>query len=776
MFSNIDKNTIIVCNNNYKKIILNNFYKNKKIVSFKIMNISEFIDNLTLTFDTKTIYYVMNKYNVKYDVALIYLKNLIYVDNYVDNSKISFLYNLKNELIKESLLKENNLFKNYIKSKKIIFYNLNYDLKFIKHLCKDLNIEFINDDINIVYEKEIKHFKNINDEIIYVGESIINLLNNDIDISRIKIVGLPSEYRYPLKLIFECLNLNINTNNSNIFASNVCKYFLDNLKENINDTITLVKDKYNGNKILDEIINICNKYYWCDNYLDIKELLINEFKKAKIPCDKLANEIEIIDYLDMDSNSDNYYYLMGFNNENIPINYKDTEYISDNICYLVNKETSNEKYLREKSLLIKKIKSIKNLTITYKEKTYFNEYLISNLIDDLGYKVVDIDKNDSSYSYLLSHLKLTEQIDRYEKYGETSDELEMLYNSIDTDYKTYDNNFKGIDKEELIKYLDNKLLLSYSSVDNFYKCAFKYYINNLLKLDEFKENFSAYIGSLMHYILSKYNSDNFNFDSEFNNYILDNDYELSPKEEFFLEKVKDYLKFIIDELKYQKTLTSFDKELYEEKIIIEKDNKIKLTFMGIIDKIMYLEKNGNTYLALVDYKTGSIDTNLKYVKNGLQLQLPIYAYLIKESNKFTNPIISGLYYQKLLDNEIKETTEEEYLKEKKSHLKLQGISTSDESVLEMFDSTYENSDLIKSMKKTSKGFSAYSKVFGKEEIEELINLAKTKIEEAAKNICEGNFMINPKQIKFDNISCKYCKYKDLCFRTPDNTITIEEGE
>ena len=583
MFQNIDKNSIVICNNYEKNKILEYYYKASKIVDFKIMNINEFINNMTYIYDTKTIYYLVHKYHIKCEVANIYLKNIIYVDKEYENNKLKFLYKLKNELFENGLLKENKLFKKYISDKKIIFYNLNYDLKFINYICNSLNYEFINDDINTIYEKEIKHFNNISDEIVYVGESIIELVNKNIDISKIKIVGLPSEYKYPLKLIFSMLNLNINTDSSSIYASSICKYFLDNLKENINDTISLLKEKYNGNKILDDIIDICNKYYWCNNYLEIKDLLIYECKNKKIKNDKLLDEIEIIDYLDMDINSDNYYYLIGFNNENIPISYKDTDYINDNIC--INKETSNERYLREKDLLINKIKKVKNLCITYKDKTYFNEYLISNLNDELNYKVIDIDSVTSVYSKSLSHLKLTYLLENYEKYGQINDELELLYNSIDTDYKTYDNNFKGIDKNSLYEFLDNKLLLSYSAIDNYYKCGFKYYINNILKLDEFKENFSTYIGSLMHYILSLGNIDC--FEKEFETYLENHPYKLDAKENFFLEKIKDYLKFIIEELKYQKTLTSFDNELYEKKIFLEKENNIKITFMGIIDKIMY---------------------------------------------------------------------------------------------------------------------------------------------------------------------------------------------
>ena len=772
MLDFINENSIVVCNSYYKKKILDYFNSNNELLNFKIININEFINNMTFAYDTKTIYYIMHKYNINYDTAIVYLKSMIYVYENSTNEKINFLYTLKKELEDKKLIKYNDLFKHYLVNKNIVFYNINYDNKILNYLCKDLDYKYIND-IKQKKEKSIICFDNIYDEVIYIGTSIIELLEK-VNIDKIKLVGVTSEYIYPIKLIFSYLNLNINVEKNYLYGTEIGKFFLDNLDQDITKSINLIKDKYNDENIINLIINICNKYYWCDNFLEIKELLIYEFKNTYIQNDKLENEIEIIDYFDIDVNSDNYYYLLGFNNENIPVCYKDTDYISDDLC--TNKETSNERYLRERNLLLDKINGVDNLIITYKKHSYFGEYLISNLNDELRFNVVEKEFNNISYSKVLSNIKLGKLLDNYEKYGEINKELGLLNNSIDTNYKTYNNSFKGISNNSLYEYLNNKLLLSYSSIDNYYKCAFKYYINNILKIDEMEETFSTYVGSFMHYILSICNNDSFDFDSEINKYIKESTYELDAKELFFLDKIKDYLKFIISVINDQKKISKFDKALYEQKIFVEKNNKIKITLMGIIDKVMYLEKDGKNYLSLVDYKTGIIDTNIKYLKYGLQMQLPMYAYLISKSNLFNDSKIAGLYYQKLLDNEIKSTNEHDYIEEKKNNLKLQGLSTNNTDILDQFDSTYKNSELIKGMKTTSNGFSAYSKVFGDMELNDMLNITEEKINEAITKILSGNFEINPKKIGKDNISCKYCKYRDICYKTEDDVVLIEEGD
>ena len=63
--------------------------------------------------------------------------------------------------------------------------------------------------------------------------------------------------------------------------------------------------------------------------------------------------------------------------------------------------------------------------------------------------------------------------------------------------------------------------------------------------------------------------------------------------------------------------------MYEKKINIDYGNNV--IFTGIIDKILYKEDGNNTYVSLIDYKTGNDDISLKYLNYGLNIQLPIYA-------------------------------------------------------------------------------------------------------------------------------------------------------
>lgn len=96
-------------------------------------------------------------------------------------------------------------------------------------------------------------------------------------------------------------------------------------------------------------------------------------------------------------------------------------------------------------------------------------------------------------------------------------------------------------------------------------------------------------------------------------------------------------------------------------------------------------------------------------------------------------------------------------------------------ILKEFDLTYKDSKVVKGLKIKENGdFYSYSKVLNNEEINDLIDLASLKIEEAGEHIINHKFDINPKVINNENVSCKFCKFKDICFVTEKDKVFIEE--
>ena len=53
-------------------------------------------------------------------------------------------------------------------------------------------------------------------------------------------------------------------------------------------------------------------------------------------------------------------------------------------------------------------------------------------------------------------------------------------------------------------------------------------------------------------------------------------------------------------------------------------------------------------------------------------------------------------------------------------------------------------------------------------------LISSKIEEAANNILDAKFDIEPKKLDKIEVSCNYCPYKDICFKNPDKFIYLRK--
>lgn len=766
---NLKDNTLLIIPNHLKETILLSFCDELK--NIKIMTESEFLKKYYFDYDLETIYYLMNKYKLKYEVVLIYLKNLYYVENKeYSNEKLNKLVEIKKELEEHNLLKYKPLFLNKLKSMNIVFYNF-YDLdKFylnlIDNLKKITSVEVINEENNCYYEHKIYEFKNAEEEVEFVATKICELVLSGVNINNIVLLNSSDIYTNHIKRIFKYFSIptNIKDNNS-LLGTKMGTFFLENINSDISKTFELLEINFDlknslNLEIYNRLITISNKFSFVSDYMEIKDLLKVELLNTKLS-DVILDEAVKVEVLeDYIPNDNEYVFLLGFNQGECPKNLKDEDYINDLLKEKLNLSTTTSKNIIHNKKIISIIKNAKNLWITYKLNGEQGSLTVSSLNEKLNYEVIHNIKISYNYSNLNNNLKLARYMDDYLKYGSKNEDLDLLNNTYKNNvYRKYDNKFNGI------KRTSENITLSYSSMDNYYKCSFKYYISSILKLNCYEETFMTYIGSLFHYVLSK--KDNLSLEDSITEFMNNNPKEFTNKENFFLEKLKKDLEFILDVIKKQKDYTNFHNALYEKYIEIPKGND---KFIGIVDKILL--NDNKTLGAIVDYKTGNPSLEPNYIEYGLGLQLPIYLYLINKINPDIE--IVGFYLQKILPSLITRNPLKDITSQKRDLLKLQGFSLSEEEKLSEFDKTYIDSELIKSMKVGNNGFYAYSKTLTKNNMENIVKIIDQKIDEALTNIHNNNFDINPKVINNKNIGCEYCKFKDICYMTEKDIVRLKD--
>jgi hypothetical protein len=751
----IKNNSILIVPTNMKNQVIKYLNSQNVMYNIKILNFEELKKYLIFDYDSESLYYLMNKNNINYQNSLELIKSMYFLfDEEYENPKINNLNNLKKELLNNNLLYKDLYFIKSLKNKEIFVYGYDYInryneklLDILKKYCKITKIpkEYNN------YEHIIYNFKNLNEEIEFITNDI---LNKKLNFNHTFIYGINKDNESTVKRIFENYNININLeSNTTLFETKIGTEILNNL-ENYEEYVNNIKNE-NIKKL---IIKILNKYYWAKNKVEVKNMLIEEFKNTKVPNNKYANSINEINIFDNIISDEDYVYIINFNQEYIPKIYKDEDYINDQEKFSFL-ESTFEKNLIEKEKWQKIIHNIKNLVITSSNQNLSGKLNPSPLIIDYGYQVKTLPFQSSIYSNKCNQYNLGIYLDEYQKFGTKNEEIDKLLATYpDHTYMTYNNKYNKI------KLKDYQFNLSYSKMNAFFECPFKYYCDNILKLNKYEETFDTWLGSLCHYILSKIYEDNFNFDETKEKFINENPFNLSGENKVFLNKI---LIELTDAIKYIK---SFSKHTKHQDIECEKNIECEIDgvkFSGIIDKIMHYDNN----IVLIDYKTGNPNIDIKLANYGLNLQLPTYVFLIKQI--YPNSNIIGIYLQHILkpntNKDINKSKQEAY----ENNLKLAGYSLGDENYLKDFDDTYQNSEYIKGLKLTSNGFSKTSKLLSHTNFVQLEILTKNKIKECIKEIKNAKFDITPKISGTNNISCQYCPYKSICFVSEKDKMYVE---
>ena len=763
---------------NNKILIINDYAKNtllkkiNKLLNIKIITLSELKKNYIYDYDYKSVLYVSNKYNCIPSIARKYIENTYYINNEYKSRKIELLTKIKNDLEENNLLIKNNLYRKFLNNKDIVLYNLKYVDKYYLNIIEELsstnNIITYNEEKETSVKK-IYRCNNSEKEISFVCSKICELIKSGIDINNIKLTNVKSDYTYIIRKTFKLFNIPINIkSDESIKSTMIVKKFKELYNENISEVMDKISELITNNyekDIYKSILNVVNKYS-DSNYMDVKEILFDDIDNIKIKRDELKNAVNIIDFKsDLISDND-YVFLINFNEGIIPINHKDEDYLNDiekNNLGIDTSFTLNEKETNE---VIETIKTTNNLILTYSEYNQNNKIYVSSAYssDILEEEKVNLNFNNSN-NY--NKLRLLSEKDDNNKYGTLSSDLLTLSTHYkDEPYLTYNNKYKKISNNKLKNYLNKGLTLSYSSMNTFYQCSFRYYLDNILRVNKYEERFDAVLGSIFHEILSEcFINDDYDVILNYEKLISESTYPFNKSEKFFLENLKNELLLIIDTIKEQLKYTSLKQSMYEKEIKIDISSDVKVTFKGFVDKILYDEFNGEKIVVIIDYKTGNPLLNINNSIYGLDMQLPVYIYLIK--NEIKNVRIGGFYLQKILSNVSN-------IQKRKESLKLQGYSNEDIDILEKVDSSYENSCVIKSLRTTQNGFYSYSKIINDEQIDTLYNIVESKVKEARDKILNTEFDINPKEMDDKNIGCKFCKYKDICYMTSSDIVKLKK--
>ncbi len=772
------ENALLICPDDFREEILEEFSAEKRICDVRFMNLEEFRKKKYFDYGFKAIKYLKDSCGLSVSNAKEILNNLHYVDvnRCYGIEKLDQLVRLRKALDERSLLIYDPLFSKLIEGKKILVAGYGDLDREDERMIQGEIVPF--EWVSKRYE--ISFFEDIEEEVTFLYESIRDLIyDQGVDINRIFVVNANEDCMPYLRRFNRYYPFCIETpDNDLLIGSNIGKRFLAMTDTKSREEIYKELSK-NDDEVSAKLISILNRYPGCD-LKDVRDFIEEDLRHAKLRDVKMKDIVRCVSPMKR-FRDDEHVFLIGFNDA-FPTLQSDTGYITDSIACFVGASLTEEKNEVIRSNVRAWLSGIRNLHISFSAMSPFKKYELSNLLNEGEFEIAK--KAVSASAAKLQQTKLGYLLDKFRRYGIKESETDGLYLAYpEIGYRGYDNRFKGLRNDQAAQ--KEKVILSYSSMDIFYKCRFAYYLKNILKIEDSDDTFFTKTGTLCHNVLRDlYEEKDFDFERSWTRNLNELKEEekgfCDEREDFFVSKMKEELREDIEIILKQKALTFLDRELCEREFFVW--NSQNIGFKGFIDKLMYKELPDQIIANVVDYKTGNTEIREKLMPYGLGLQLPSYMYLLKKGSSFDRRIsYGGFYLQHIINSELKYDEDKDEKKIKEESMMLEGYTTSDMDRLSFCDTTLASgsSSIIKGLRLKKDGnFYASCKVVSDGQIDEKIGLVENLVRKAGEAILQGDFAIDPKQIDGNNESCGYCPYRNICYRSYEdlNVISTKEKE
>lgn len=740
-------------------------------VDFKLLSKEDLLKGFFFEIDEKAVQFLMKEENIRYDIAKMYLENMYFLpDSKTENQKIAKLQDIKTKLEKAGLLLRDPYYSRLFDKRQVFVYGYQVDDREIKYVLDSLSISYST--VGLMASKRplsISHFATIEDEVRFCFNQIAGLVSQGIRIDDICIYDPPSDYDFILPTFSDYFGLPINMpKKTSLYSTRTGLRFIGLLKNGQSPTKALVTISESDDLVAYQIIQQAVSHYSeiGMSAAQIVEYFEKVLKASYLPDETYDHGIKILRSPVAPDNS--YVFILGFNEGSFPFTEKDQDYLSDSEKKSLGRVTSTEENTRRTDDLIYLLCSSPHIFLSYKDKSLSDSFFKSPLVNQLGMSIVESPLSDTDYGQTWSAIRLASFLDSRYRYHYENPELKSYQSQLAIPYRKFDYRFKrvsAISEHEQIRY-------SYSSIKTFYQCQFKYYMEHVLRLDPFEDNFFTKFGKLAHSVLESKYQPNFDFDKSFDEEI--SKMSFTNKEGTMLVRLREDLRNVV------LFNNEHEQNMDLRKVICEYRPTLKLSddasIVGSIDKVVITGPN-QEYISLVDYKTGNDEFNHNLIQFGYSLQLPIYSLLASSDPLLSEKKLIGLYIQKIIPNKLVRPSGKDAVKFYFDQLKLGGISTDNISELITFDKSYMASRFIKAIRVTNDNvFYKNARVASRDVLDGYAQTAKSKIAEADSLIRQNDFKINPKKINSDESSCKYCAFRDICFRKDEDIIILKSSK
>lgn len=361
----------------------------------------------------------------------------------------------------------------------------------------------------------------------------------------------------------------------------------------------------------------------------------------------------------------------------------------------------------------------------------------------------------------------------------------------------YNNQAAAIAKEKARKLYGDNMKINVSKLEKYAECPFAYYVEYGLKAKERKLFGLSYpdLGTFMHTVIDQFSEKVKNEELQWeelneqwcesaiseivehnvnssNNYILSS----SPRYEYLTGRLKRVLTKTALVITNHIRKSGFRPVGYEVSfgeaggyppIVVELSNGETVNLIGRIDRIDMLLKDEETYIRIIDYKSGNKLFKLSEVYYGLQIQLLLYldAILMQEGKDMDKePLPGAVLYFKIDDPIVKtskELSDEELQKEIMKKFKMKGLLIDDPEIIKEMDREMDGNSLIIPARINKDGSLGKSEAASAHQFQLLREHVKNIVVKQCENMLNGDISISPCKNN-TSIPCDYCLYSSIC--------------
>jgi len=352
---------------------------------------------------------------------------------------------------------------------------------------------------------------------------------------------------------------------------------------------------------------------------------------------------------------------------------------------------------------------------------------------------------------------------------------------------------------------DDKLHFSATRFETYVKCPFNYYCTYELGLREKKQaNFrTSMMGSFIHYILE--NLIRFAIEVNEDGSFPSDDVLLQKAElvvEEYIEKItpqkeKDsqrlrhlyrrlkrlailMLKSIIEEFSQSDFTPAFFELPFHGKdgapspMEFVLQDGLRVSFSGIVDRVDLLRKDGEVYVRIVDYKTGSKTFSMEDVSHGINLQMLLYLFALcrTQNADFSKalglsegqaPTPAGIVYLSANIPVVEAEgydAEESVLQKATDSFKRSGLLLNDEKILLAMNHEL-SPKFLAGIKRNKDGELVGKALSSKEEFDGLYRQIEATVEKITAELRSGYADAVPTDCPGQD-PCSYCHMKPIC--------------